>query len=88
MAEKQINNPLHGLTLAFILWQLEAHYGFEMLGQKIAIKCFTINPSIKSSLSFLRKTDWARSKVETLFLRTKFNAEQYAKVAEAYAKQQ
>ncbi len=62
------NNPLHGITLEKMLIQLEAHYGWEGLGDRIRINCFTFNPSIKSSLSFLRKTPWARAKVEELYL--------------------
>ncbi len=64
------NNPLHGKTLLLILTELEETYGFETLGEKIKIKCFTENPSIKSSLTFLRKTDWARKKVEDLYIKT------------------
>lgn len=59
---------LQGITLEAILTQLVAHYGWEKLGSMIAIKCFTSEPSIKSSLKFLRKTPWARSKVEDLYL--------------------
>ena len=61
-------NPLHGITLAMMLEQLVAHYGWEMLGQMIKINCFNFHPSIKSSLTFLRKTPWARTKVEELYL--------------------
>ncbi len=61
-------NPLHGITLEKIVTQLEAHYGWEMLGRMIKINCFTWQPSIKSSLTFLRKTPWARAKVEELYL--------------------
>ncbi|WP_438967261.1 VF530 family DNA-binding protein [Flavobacterium sp.] len=64
------NNPLHGITLADILEKLVAEYGFETLGEKINIRCFTHNPTIKSSLTFLRKTPWAREKVEQLYLKT------------------
>ncbi|GAB4018335.1 DUF2132 domain-containing protein [Spirosoma sp. KCTC 42546] len=64
----QANNPLHGKTLEAILTELVAHYGWDRLGQKIRINCFTSNPSIKSSLTFLRKTDWARKQVEELYL--------------------
>ncbi len=67
-AGAQKNNPLHGLTLEAIVTALVAHYGWEKLGQEIAIRCFTDNPSIKSSLKFLRKTPWAREKVEGLYL--------------------
>jgi len=66
--KKQLNNPLHGIKLADILEFLVEKYGWEELGKKIIIKCFTSNPSIKSSLTFLRKTDWARDKVEKLYL--------------------
>ncbi len=61
-------NPLHGITLEKMLIQLEAHYGWEMLGQMIKINCFSFHPSIKSSLIFLRQTPWARAKVEELYL--------------------
>ena len=64
----QANNPLHGITLQSIVEQLVAFYGFDTLGELIKIKCFTDNPSVKSSLIFLRKTDWARKKVEELYL--------------------
>lgn len=63
-------DPLHGITLQKILEQLVDFYGFDTLGELIKIKCFIDNPSIKSSLTFLRKTDWARKKVEELYLRT------------------
>ena len=66
----QTNNPLHGITLQSIVEQLVAFYGFDTLGELIKIKCFTDNPSVKSSLTFLRKTDWARKKVEELYLNT------------------
>ncbi|MCE9647525.1 MAG: VF530 family protein [Chloroflexi bacterium] len=71
MPLEQPNNPLHGLTLEAILTQLVAHFGWEELGKRVRINCFTENPSIKSSLKFLRKTPWARKKVETLFLEMK-----------------
>ena len=67
-AEKQAGNPLHGLTLEAIVTALSNHYGWEELGQRIAIKCFTSDPSVASSLKFLRKTPWAREKVEGLYL--------------------
>lgn len=70
MSEKKSPDPLHGITLQKILEQLEAYYGFDTLGELIKIKCFNENPSIKSSLTFLRKTEWARKKVEELYLRT------------------
>tara|TARA_R110002049_G_scaffold247162_1_gene421331 strand:+ start:1719 stop:1934 length:216 start_codon:yes stop_codon:yes gene_type:complete len=65
---EQKNNPLHGLTLEYILTRLVELYGFEELSEHINIKCFSENPSIKSSLKFLRKTEWARKKVEKLYL--------------------
>ncbi|MDM5074092.1 VF530 family protein [Aeromonas bestiarum] len=64
----QPKNPLHGLTLEAIVTALVEHYGWEELGQQINIRCFTDDPSIKSSLKFLRKTPWAREKVESLYL--------------------
>ncbi|WP_421211041.1 VF530 family DNA-binding protein [Aeromonas enteropelogenes] len=64
----QKNNPLHGMTLEAIVTALVEHYGWEKLGQEINIRCFTQDPSIKSSLKFLRKTPWAREKVESLYL--------------------
>ena len=66
--EKQARNPLHGLTLEAILTALVTAYGWESLGQQINIRCFTSDPSIGSSLKFLRKTPWAREKVESLYL--------------------
>jgi uncharacterized protein (DUF2132 family) len=63
------NDPLHGLTLESILSALVGHYGWEELGKKIRIRCFNENPSLKSSLTFLRKTPWAREKVESLYIR-------------------
>lgn len=65
----QSNDPLHGLTLETILTHLVEKFGWETLAQKIRIKCFSNDPSIKSSLNFLRKTPWARTKVENLYLR-------------------
>ena len=66
---QQPNNPLHGVKLVDILEQLVEHYGWEKLGSKIDINCFQSNPSIKSSLKFLRRTPWARNKVEQLYLK-------------------
>jgi uncharacterized protein (DUF2132 family) len=63
-------DPLHGITLQKILEALVDYYGFDALGELIKIKCFNDNPSIKSSLTFLRKTDWARKKVEELYVKT------------------
>jgi len=73
MSETQPNNPLHGVKLADILEFLIDHYGWEGLAERININCFKSNPSIKSSLKFLRKTPWARDKVEHLYLKTKKN---------------
>ena len=67
----QLNNPLHGITLEMIVTQLVKQYGWEGLGKRIPIKCFTDNPSIKSSLKFLRRTPWARKKVEELYLKSR-----------------
>lgn len=66
----QPNNPLHGVTLEQVITQLHAHYGWEKLGQLISIRCFQAEPSVKSSLKFLRKTPWAREKVEALYIET------------------
>ena len=65
---EQKNNPLHGVKLQQIVEELETNYGWEFLGNSIPIKCFTNNPSVKSSLKFLRKTPWARKEVEELYL--------------------
>jgi uncharacterized protein (DUF2132 family) len=69
MEKPKSKDPLHGITLQKILETLVDYYGFDTLGELIKIKCFTENPSIKSSLTFLRKTDWARKKVEELYLK-------------------
>ncbi|MDI3325532.1 VF530 family protein [Pontibacterium granulatum] len=66
----QKNNPLHGITLERIVTELEAHYGWQRLGELINIRCFKSDPSVKSSLKFLRKTPWARAKVEELYIKT------------------
>ena len=68
MTTAQKNNPLHGLTLDMILIRLVEHFGWEELGDRIRINCFISDPSISSSLKFLRKTPWARAKVEQLYL--------------------
>lgn len=68
MEKQKSQDPLHGITLQKIVEKLVDHYGFDTLGELISIKCFNENPSIKSSLTFLRKTDWARKKVEELYL--------------------
>lgn len=70
MANEQPNNPLHGVTLEMMLNQLVAQYGWAELGKRIPVKCFTENPSLKSSLKFFRKTPWARKKVEDLYLKS------------------
>lgn len=67
-APAQPRNPLHGLTLEAIVTALAAHYGWVELGERIPIRCFTHDPSVASSLKFLRKTPWARDKVESLYL--------------------
>ena len=64
----QPNNPLHGVTLEAIITALQAYYGWRRLGEQIPIRCFCVDPSVKSSLGFLRKTPWAREKVESLYL--------------------
>ena len=68
MPSEQPKNPLHGITLEIILTRLVEQYGWDELGRRIPINCFTNDPSLKSSLKFLRKTPWARKKVEELYL--------------------
>ena len=68
MDKQQANNPLHGISLAQIVNSLFEHYGWDELGRRINIRCFNQNPSVQSSLKFLRKTPWARKKVETLYI--------------------
>jgi len=75
MNNEQPNNPLHGITLETILNRLVEQYGWEELGRRITIRCFTDDPSIKSSLKFLRRTPWARRKVEELYLESVRNEE-------------
>ncbi|MFW8600195.1 VF530 family DNA-binding protein [Desulfobacterota bacterium M19] len=70
MSEQQINNPLHGVTLEQIVNSLVNDYGWSALGKHISIRCFNSAPSVKSSLKFLRRTPWARKKVERLYLNT------------------
>ena len=70
MNQEQPNNPLHGLTLEAILTRLHEHYGWNGLYQRIRVNCFNSDPSIKSSLKFLRRTQWARDKVESLYIDT------------------
>ena len=66
----RIQDPLHGVTLKMVVTYLVEQYGWEELGRRIKIKCFTTNPSISSSLKFLRKTEWARKEVELLYTRS------------------
>lgn len=73
MREQQANNPLHGITLEQVVISLVEQFGWDELGQRINIKCFNSDPSVKSSLKFLRKTPWARKKVEALYLTTRKN---------------
>jgi len=68
MSDSQPNNPLHGKTLEAMLTELQAQYGWDGLASRIDVRCFKENPSVDSSLKFLRKTDWARKKVEALYL--------------------
>lgn len=66
--QKQANNPLHGKTLESIVTELADYYGWEGLAERVPVRCFTLDPSVGSSLKFLRKTPWAREKVESLYL--------------------
>ena len=75
-ADQQCNDPLHGVTLERILSELVAHYGWEEMAREVDIRCFTNNPSLKSSLKFLRRTPWARDKVEAFYLWHKMNVAQ------------
>ena len=75
MSNQQNNDPLHGVTLEQILNRLVDHYGWEDLGIYIDINSFNNNPSVKSSLKFLRKTPWARKKVEKLYMKTEWTSE-------------
>ena len=70
MTNEQPNNPLHGITLEALLCRLVEHYHWQGLAERININCFKSDPSIKSSLKFLRRTPWAREKVETLYINT------------------
>jgi uncharacterized protein (DUF2132 family) len=75
MAEQRSNDPLHGVTLKMIVTHLVERFGWEDLGRMVEIRCFTHDPSIPSSLKFLRRTPWARDKVEELYLRGKMEDE-------------
>ena len=75
MNKERVQDPLHGLTLKAIVTKLVEEYGWQELGSRITIKCFTNDPSISSSLKFLRKTPWAREKVEALYLNTQWSCD-------------
>lgn len=75
MSPRQPSNPLHGVTLEMMLTRLVAQYGWEEMGRRVKIRCFTSDPSIASSLKFLRRTPWARREVETLYLRSLSSSE-------------
>jgi uncharacterized protein (DUF2132 family) len=79
MSESQKNNPLHGITLQQIVEHLEQHLGWERMAVQVKINCFRSDPSVKSSLKFLRKTPWAREKVEALYLSTLASSQDSAK---------
>ena len=70
MSDPQPNNPLHGIKLEQVVTQLQAHYGWDALAERVNINCFKSDPSVKSSLKFLRRTHWAREKVEALYVNT------------------
>lgn len=70
MSQQQPNNPLHGLSLEKILTRLVEHFGWNRMHERVRVNCFKKDPSIKSSLKFLRKTQWARDKVEALYIET------------------
>ncbi len=70
MAKEQPNNPLHGVTLEAVVTRLQAHYGWDGLAASVIVNCFKSDPSVKSSLKFLRRTQWARDKVEQLYIST------------------
>jgi uncharacterized protein (DUF2132 family) len=71
MPQAESNDPLHGVTLERLLTELVAHFGWREMGNRIAIRCFLFDPSIKSSLTFLRKNPWARTKVEEMYIALK-----------------
>jgi uncharacterized protein (DUF2132 family) len=74
MQPAKSNDPLHGITLERLLTELVEHFGWEELGHRVPVRCFLFDPSIKSSLTFLRKTPWARTKVEEMYVRWKNRA--------------
>ncbi len=84
MSEAHKNNPFHGITLKRILEDLVEHYGWKILRERIEIRCFWNNPSINSSLKFLRKTPWARKKVEDLYLEMLQSKEDIQKKKEVF----
>ncbi|MGB1198047.1 MAG: VF530 family DNA-binding protein [Thalassotalea sp.] len=75
--DNQPFNPLHGVTLKAIVTTLVEFYGFEALAKEFKMKCFSDNPSIKSSLTFLRKTPWAREKIEQFYIKNKYKLEEF-----------
>ncbi|MFT6620247.1 MAG: hypothetical protein ACJASX_003156 [Limisphaerales bacterium] len=79
MSDQSSNDPLHGITLEQILNHLVEHYGWRSLGERIRIRCFNSDPTMKSSLTFLRKTPWARKKVEVLYIETLKRERDYLK---------
>lgn len=85
MSDPQPNNPLHGITLEQVVTRLEKRYGWEYLARNININCFKSNPSVKSSLKFLRRTPWARDKVEALYVAAFANSPLEVPVATAKA---
>ena len=74
MSKEQPRNPLHGVTLEMMIRLLVTHYGWEEMGRSIPVRCFQVDPSMGSALKFLRRTPWARDRVEQLYLRTRFLA--------------
>jgi uncharacterized protein (DUF2132 family) len=73
MSDQKSNDPLHGVTLERIVTELSAHFGWEEMAQRVPVRCFQFDPSVKSSLVFLRKTPWARAKIEDMFVRWKLS---------------
>ena len=71
MRDQPSNDPLHGITLERVVTELLAHFGWEELARRVPVRCFQFDPSVKSSLTFLRKTPWARAKVEDIYVRWK-----------------
>lgn len=74
MTDFKSNDPLHGITLERVLTELQAEFGWDELGRRVPVRCFLFDPTIKSSLTFLRKTPWARAKVEEIYVRWKGGA--------------